>query len=143
MKKLRALLIVFVLFTNCAVNRVTSNKSEAFIRLASGFKNDTVSLNLNGTSIFKNEILNSKENGITGNYVRIIDDTIVYYNKDSILKLNLQESNNDNVRIEVIIDNRPYSYVMYFNRGKYLFISKHSYYYNIYFNQFKKKPELY
>jgi len=143
MKKLQALLIVFVLFTNCAVNRVTSNKSEAFIRLASGFKNDTVSLNLNGTSIFKNEILNSKENGITGNYVRIIDDTIVYYNKDSILKLNLQESNNDNVRIEVIIDNRPYSYVMYFNRGKYLFISKHSYYYNIYFNQFKKKPELY
>ncbi|MFI5156031.1 MAG: hypothetical protein ACHQEM_07580 [Chitinophagales bacterium] len=49
----------------------------------------------------------------------------------------------DKVIIEPIINNLPYSFTMYFKNGKYLMINKHLRYYNVYFNQYKKKPELY
>lgn len=134
-------------FTGCiSSHKISTNEPEAYIRFGSGYHADTISLKLNTTHVLKNEIITTLEDnsGITGSYLSIYKYSILYF-KDGKLKFTvlLESHYDDKIVIEQSINNRPYSYTMYFKKGKYLFISKHWYFYNVYFDQYKKTPELY
>ena len=149
MKKFNPLIILVycLLFYGCVESRInTMNDKQTFIRFASGFNSDTVSVKLNNTVLLSGEVLtsNRQQNDITSSLLKIKKDSIFYYKEGKLnMAKKLDTIYNDKVIVEFITDNRPYSFTMYFRNGRYLFISKHSYYYNVYFNQFIKKPELY
>ena len=149
MRNLKIISILFYAFTcpGCFVNENVNKKlNDVFITFASGYKVDTVSLKVNNFAILQNEILSTKEdnNDITTSYLRVFRDS-VYYFADGVLKssFHLSTSYSNKIIIEPTINNRPYSFTMYFKKGEYLLISKHLHYFNVYFNQYNKKPELY
>ncbi|MCC7402181.1 MAG: hypothetical protein IT214_11925 [Chitinophagaceae bacterium] len=120
-------------------------KAETYIYLASGFTNDTVSLVIDTSQVLKDEIVssNKEHNDITDVYIKLANDSIFCYKSGSIVSKNFMRGNDKSVKILLTINNRPYSYTMQLKQGRYLFISKHSYFYNVYFNQFKKPVSLY
>jgi hypothetical protein len=124
----------------------TVNKTEAtYIYLASGYTNDTVSLVIDTSQVVKDEIVNSNKehNDLTDVYIKMANDSIFCYKSSSIVSKNFMKGNDKSVKILLTINNHPYSYTMHLKQGRYLFISKHSYFYNVYFNQFKKPVSLY
>ncbi len=120
--------------------------AEIFISFGSGYKSDTVSFYVNNHLVLNKEVLSSEEenNDNTNSYLRIRGDSLSYF-EDRKLKFTILVKTifEDKVIIAPIINNLPYSFTMYFKNGKYLMINKHLHYYNVYFNQYKKKPELY
>lgn len=133
---------------SCASTKqmINSHNNGVFIRFGSGYKSDTISLKVNNFQVLKSEILNTKNDnsGNTTSYLRIHNDSVYYFSNGSLkFRLFLKETYDDKIILEPIINNRPYSFTMYFKNGKYLIIDKHQYYYNVYFNQYKKMQELY
>ncbi|MGB3154477.1 MAG: hypothetical protein WBB06_07750, partial [Chitinophagaceae bacterium] len=88
--------------------------------------------------------VNSKKeyNDLTDVYVKIGTDTIFYYRGDSAVSKKIMPLGDKPLKILLYINNHPYSYTMHLKTGRFLFISKHQYYYNVYFNQFKKPVTL-
>ena len=141
-------LLYFLVTTGCFItkNKTSNEVSEVFIRFGSGYKTDTISLKINNVSIFKNEIISTKEDNssITTNYLTIRRDSVFNFTNGVLVStFNLFLNYDDKIIVDPVINNRPYSFTMYFKNGKFLFIDKHHYYYNVYFNQYKNKPELY
>lgn len=123
----------------------TVKKTETYIYLASGYTNDTVSLVINTSQVLKDEIVssNKEHNDITDVYIKLANDSVFCYKKGSIVSNLFMKGDDKYVKIMLTINNHPYSYTMHLKQGRYLFISKHSYFYNVYFNQFKKPVSLY
>ena len=123
----------------------TVKKTETYIYLASGYTNDTVSLVINTSQVLKDEIVssNKEHNDITDVYIKLANDSVFCYKKGSIVSKFFMKGDDKYVKIMLTINNHPYSYTMHLKQGRYLFISKHSYFYNVYFNQFKKPVSLY
>jgi len=128
------------------IPKPSNNKKEAtYIYLASGYTNDTVSLMVDTFQVLKDEVVNTQKehNDLTDVYVKLTKDSIFCYKGSSIVSKSLMKSDDESVKILLTINNHPYSYTMHLKQRRYLFISKHSYYYNVYFNQFKKAVTLY
>lgn len=127
------------------ITRKPTDKSETYIYLASGYTNDTVSLVIDTSQVLKDEIVssNKEHNDITDVYIKLANDSAFCYKRGSIVSKNFVKGDGKSVKILLTINNHPYSYTMHLEQGRYLFISKHSYFYNVYFNQFKKPVALY
>ena len=122
------------------------NKKEAtYIYLASGYTNDTVSLVVATFQVLKDEVVNTQKehNDLTDIYVKLTKDSIICYKGSLIVSRSLMKRDDKSLKILLTINNHPYSYLMHLKQGRYLFITKHTYYYNVYFNQFKKLVTLY
>ena len=114
-----------------------------YISLGSGFKDDTISLSINNRFIIHDKIVNS--NPILG----YSPDALIIYKNDSIKYLNDNKvvnttpfSYNKKLRIILSINGMPYALYAYPKKGKYIVISKHLHYYNVYINQYKKSTNL-
>ncbi len=122
-----------------------NEKNNAYIYLGSGYKNDTVSLVVDESQVLKDEVVSSKKerNDLTGIYLKITKDSIFWYKGNLTISEKFMKRDGISVKVLLTINAHPYSYTMHLNQGRYLFISKHLYYYNVYFNQFKKQISLY
>lgn len=143
--KIAILVSLSILFCGFIIPKYCDyEKGDAYIYLASGYTNDTVSLKVDTVQVLKDAVVNSKEgyNDITDVYVKIANDSIIYYRGDSTVSKKSMRLGDKSLRILLTINNHPYSYTMHLKTGRYLFISKHQYYYNVYFNQFKKPVTL-
>lgn len=145
---MRILIIFFLslLMLSCITPKPAVKKPGATnIYLASGYTNDTVSLVIDMFQVLKDEVVssNKEHNDITDVYIKLANDSIFYYKSGSIISKNFMKGDDKSVKILLTINNYPYSYTMHLKQGKYLLISKHSYFYNVYFNQFKKTVSLY
>ena len=126
-------------------NSINEKQHSIYIYLASGFDNDTISMEIENIKVLSNEIVNSKKdyNDLTNIYIEIKDDSI-FLNKNGLIVLKeIINEYSKFFKIIITINNHPYSYTMNLREGKFLFISKHNYFYNVYFNQFKKPPLIY
>lgn len=122
----------------------TVKKTETYIYLASGYTNDTVSLMLGTSTVLKDEIVSSnKINDVTDFYFRVKNDSVYCYRNGSIVSQHIMKWDGNSLTVLLTINNLPYSYTMHQKKGRYLFISKHLRFYNVYFNQFKKPVSLY
>lgn len=114
--------------------------TEFYIIFGSGFRSDTISLFINDVKITNQIVLNSDP--ITG----IGEGASIQFKNDCLMifdqKLNLIESKpfqkTNRLKIILHINDLPYELVADFKKGKYIVISKHWYYYNVYLNQYKK-----
>lgn len=114
--------------------------TEFYIIFGSGFSNDTVSVSINDVKIANQIVLNS--DSITG----IGEGASIQFKNDSLMildqKLNLIESKpfqkTNRIKIIIQINDLPYELVADFKKGKYIVITKHWYYFNVYLNQYKK-----
>ncbi len=134
-----------ILFCGFIIPKYCNNeKGTAYIYLTSGYTNDTVSLMVDTVQVLKDAVVNSKKeyNDLTDIYVKIANDSIFYYRGDSTVSKKNMPLGDKSLKILLTINNHPYSYTMHLKTGRYLFISKHQYYYNVYFNQFKKPVTL-
>jgi hypothetical protein len=139
MKKGTILLVSFIFLVY-----LNSLKAQKFyISLGSGFKDDTVSLNINNKLIFQDLVITSDP--ILG----YSSDAMIIYKNDSVRCLNNNKviniipfSYDKKLKIILVINKRPYALYAYLKKGKYIVISKHLYYYNVYLNQFKKPIKL-
>lgn len=142
---MRQLLLFFILIWNVLLYPsecigLQKKPAEFYIIFGSGFKSDTISLFINDVKIASQIVLNS--NPITG----IGEGASIQFKNDYLMildqKLNLLESKpfqkTDRVKIIIHINGLPYELVAVFKKGKYIVISKHWYYYNVYLNQYKK-----
>ena len=122
-----------------------SEKADIYIYLASGYNFDTVSLSINNTDILNNEVVSSNKghNDISDIYIKLKADSVFVYKGPLLVSRNFMAVNSKILRLLLYINNRPYSYSFNLKKGRFLFISKHSYFYNVYFNQFKKPVSLY
>jgi hypothetical protein len=122
-----------------------SEKADIYIYLASGYNFDTVSLSINNTDILNNEVVSSNKghNDISDIYIKLKADSVFVYKGPLLVSRNFMAVNSKILRLLLCINNRPYSYSFNLKKGRFLFISKHSYFYNVYFNQFKKPVSLY
>jgi hypothetical protein len=135
MKKVIIIVISFVLsgYVSCL------KAQEFYILLGSGFKNDTITLTINNSTIIQNIIVRS--------------DSIIGYSKDAEIvfknqKITYLKNNKDvhteafeynsDLKIIILINKMPYVFYADLKKGKYLVLNKHFYYYNVYLNQYKK-----
>lgn len=145
MKTLITFTISFILLSFIIPNPLGNKKELGYIYLGSGFDNDTVSLTINTLQVLTGEIVmsNKEHNDMTNIYVEMTNDSIFLFKGGTVVLRKPMRLNDKSVKIILTINNHPYSYTMHLNDGKYLFISKHTYYYNVYFDQFKKPVLLY
>ena len=95
--KLFFLLYIFLMFVDCSSMRQKSEKLACVITFEEGFKNDTLSFNINSCSVLKNAVITSAfSDGITNIQVYI------YKNKNYFL-IKLHEK--DNIICRILIDN--------------------------------------
>lgn len=141
---MRQLMVFFILIANVFLYPsecigLQKTPTEFYIIFGSGFRSDTMSLFINDVKIASQIVLNS--NPITG----IGEGASIQFKNDSIMildqKLNLIEikpfQKTNRIRIIIHINDLPYELVADLKKGKYIVISKHWYFYNVYLNQYK------
>jgi hypothetical protein len=116
-----------------------SNKS-FYIIFGSGFHQDTVSLVINEVKIAEDVVLLSDSiTGIgRGASIQLKNDSLQLLDQELNLIVRRPFKFSKELRIIVTINDRSYELFADLRRGKYIVISKHWYYYNVYINQYKK-----
>jgi len=118
----------------------TFNISDDFeVTLAGGYSEDTVSVVLNGDTIISNSVITSNAaTGLSNTGINYKNGKLEYFVKEKTGSLSFPSS--QYLRIQIIINKLPYGFTVNLRKGKHIVISKHSYYYNVYCNQYKKRP---
>ena len=116
-----------------------NGNSDFYIIFGSGFRNDTVSLTINDTRIFEKIVLQSDTiTGVSNNVSVSLEEGNLMFLKDSKVSKKDPFKHDGKLQIVIIINDRPYVLMAELKKGKYIVISKHWYYYNVYLNQYKK-----
>lgn len=139
--RITRLLIILLSGTILFSFQLERRKSRDFyILFGSGFKNDTVSLEINGNRIMSKTILDSDTISGLGNQASIHsrNDTLLLLDSrlNVVNKIPFQYGNK--LRFVLTINDRPYDLLADLKKGRFIIISKHKYYYNVYLNQYRK-----
>ncbi len=132
-----SLIAVLIWLTDGKENSIT--KAEYQITLADGFEQDIVSIVLNADTVISNiEITSEFSTGLSGVRLEYDNEELVSFIRGKEIRTSYTFSNI--LRIQIIINNLPYGFTVDLKDGKYIVISKHKYFFNVYCNQYKKKP---
>lgn len=119
---------------------VKNGKNSFYIIFGSGFRNDTVSVAVNGLPIVDKAILQSDTiSDISRDAsIQFKEGKLVHLDKDLQVIKSISFPYKRRLEINITINGDPYHLMVDLKRGKYISISKHWYYHNIYLNQYKK-----
>lgn len=140
MRAIRFLLTLLLTVVLFSFQTKKDKSSDFYIIFGSGFRNDTVSLVMNEVPLITNVILKSDTIGDVSRDVSIHFKSDTLFVLDNTLKIvkRLPLRHNNTLRFILTINKMPYDLMADLKKGKYIVISKHWYYYNVYLNQFKK-----
>lgn len=115
-----------------------NNQKNFYIIFGSGFKNDTLLITINNNVIIDKAVLQSDSIlGGTNASIQFLNDSLMFRKNSKILnKIPFKYENK--LIIIFTINSHPYHLLADLKRGKYILISKHRYYYNVYLSQYKK-----
>ncbi|WP_162428216.1 hypothetical protein [Pontibacter pudoricolor] len=121
-------------------NQVKNGKDSFYIIFGSGFRHDTVSVAVNGIPIVDKAILLSDTISDISRDASIHskEGKIVHLDKDLKEVKSIPFPHKRRLEIIITINGKPYHLLADLKRGRYITISKHWYYHNIYLNQYKK-----
>jgi len=139
MKNLLKVLIVVAVCCCLFSFNCTSGRKDFFIIFGAGFRNDTVSLELNDNRIMEKIILRSDT--VTdisrAASIHLENGNLVLLDEGMKIVKSMPFKYDEKLKVIIKINERPYDKSRS-KKGKYIVISKHWYYYNIYLKQYKK-----
>ena len=117
-----------------------NDNNEFHLIFGSGFRNDTVSLEINGIRIMEDIILQSDTiiGACSTASVHLENGNLFLLNEELQVVKSLPFQYDRELRVIITINKRPYDLRADLKNGKYMVVSKHWYYYNVYLNQYKK-----
>ncbi|MDH7444958.1 hypothetical protein [Aquimarina sp. 2201CG14-23] len=130
MKKITSILIL-ILLIGCKTTlqeKVSKNKNDFSISLGSCFKNDEISIELNGAKIFQNEIITSdKIIGSTGYYFSYFEykneGKIIIQTKDKRKQVT-QYLNSKDYKVKITINGYENYFLLELSKGRNIMIEK-------------------
>ena len=138
MKKVNIILILIIV-TNSLFAFAENNRDDLYIVFGSGYINDTISLSINDISVMEKIVLKSDSIGdVCYNGGVIMRDGVLNTISQDLNEKEILFQYSDKLKIIMTVNGRPYELVANLKKGKYIVISKHWYYYNVYLNQFKR-----